>query len=488
MKERGKVLEGLQKIGLLGSKAEAIETAQLLKSTWLVPKHTSFLDSDILLIIGGRGVGKSHLFRLINIVEGQALLAQNKRRLANSIWLRGYQASGNEFPGETVLQRFADDKNGADLLDFWRGLLLGVILKQVEPELTHFLRANLPESLVNALGNLTTVSTWHREVVAHLEQVETVLYQLDEFLEREKRFLFATYDDLDVMTVAWSEKRALIQALLQFWLGQWRRWTRIRPKIFLRSDLFSDQILKFPDASKLTGNKIELHWSYLQLYQLAFKSWANQNEASCLFLKQAGLDLIQDGRLGWTYQSEPLEKSLQGVVQQMMGPYMGSGVTKGRTFEWIPNHLQDTKGEIVPRSILNLLSLAADDELKNRRVSPESTLLLSPLSIRQAMEEVSARRVVELAEEYPWLDIIKPKLFDRQVPMTQEDFVGLLLELDWDQVEPTRRPPSQLPAKIMEELLRLGVLRRTYDQRIHVPDIYLYGLGLKRKGGIGRPK
>ena len=165
---------------------------------------------------------------------------------------------------------------------------------------------------------------------------------------------------------------------------------------------------------------------------------------------------------------------------------MGSGATKGRTFDWIPNHLQDTNGEIVPRSILNLWALAAKDELDNNRA--KDGFLLSPLSIRQVIEEVSDRRVIELSEEYPWLKIIVPQLAGEEVPMFPEKFRGLLQKIDWQSQPPTERPISQKPSDIIDQLLKIGVLRLIPDGRIHVPDIYLYGFKMKRRGGIRRPR
>ncbi len=490
---RENILKGLAEIGFLGAKAEALSIDDLLRSTLPIQNHLHFLEPDILLILGGRGAGKSHLFRLINSPEGQEILSAGKRRLADAIWIKGFYTRESDatrplyFPGETVLQRFAEGKAPTDLLDFWRGLLLGAILKQVDEPREHLLHSLLPDSLFRALSDLSHITNWHSEVVTHLEEVESALNRLDQDLANEDRFLFATYDDLDVMAVEWPEKRALIQSLLRFWLSQWRRWRRLRPKIFLRFDLFAPDFLQFPDASKLEGNKVEIHWKYVQLYQMVFKAWANRNQDSLIFLKRAGLDMQEDKRLGWTYSGPPpSEEILRSVVHRMMGQFMGSGRTKGRTFEWLPKHLQDANGEIVPRSILNLLALAAKDELDHYRAKGD--FLLSPLSIRQVIEEVSDHRVRELSEEYPWLEIIRPQLEGQEVPMPRQRFTDLLQKIDWQSPPPTDRPISQKPSDIVDQLLKIGVLRLTSDGRIHVPDIYLYGFKMKRRGGIRRPQ
>lgn len=489
---RDALLSGLDEIASLVSdrpmgKAEMLDEAELLSMTLPIQAHLNALDPDILLITGGRGAGKSHLFRLINLPQGPQILGY-QGRAANAVWLPGFTthpeaARGLKFPGETALQRFATGQSRTDLMDFWRGLLVGSILGHNTAD-AQFLRQQLPDDLLHALDSTERVSNWHSELVRQLENVDVALNRLDSFLADQQRYLFATYDDLDVMAVEWDEKRSLIQSLLQFWLGQWRRWQRIRPKIFLRRDLFAAEFLNFPDASKLTGHQFDLTWTPNQLYQLVFKLWANRGEVCRAYLQEAGLRFKQHDHLGWTYTDPwPKENDLRQVVQQMMGQFMGAGPTKGRTFEWPPNHLQDANREIVPRSMLNLFALAARHE---RERSGSGNLLLSPTSFAVAINKVSELRIKELVEEeYPWLDALRTFLEGQQVPMQRQQLIGILQEIDWNKME--RRPPSTDPNKLLEHLLELGILRRTEDKRIHVPDIYLYGFNLKRKGGIRRP-
>lgn len=486
--DHGQILKGLAGIGQLGAKAEALAPEELLRLTLPIRAHFHALEPDILLILGGRGAGKSHLFRVINLPDGPAALGY-KGRSSGAIWLRGFSTGPTPalpvpFPGETVLQRFAQDKSSTDLIDFWRGLLIGAILA-LDVEESKLLRNSLADSLTNALIKLSHISIWHTELINSLEEAEAALNRLDDELAGQNRYLFATYDDLDVMAVEWDQKRALIQALLQFWLGQWRRWQRIRPKIFLRRDLFSADFLNFPDASKLEGNKLDLQWTPAQLYQLVFKLWANQDDACRAFLEEGGLfEFRSDRWLGWTYGSpEPTDDTLRPATHRIMGQFMGRGPKKGRTFEWIPNHLQDANGEIVPRSIINLFSLAAEDEIANRRASKT---LLSPVSFGAAIEQVSERRIKELEEEYPWLAAVRLPLQGQQVPMTKERLIELMRQVDWSSVE--RLPVSQDPNRLISDMLQIGILRLTREGRIHVPDIYLYGFGLKRKGGIRRPR
>ena len=54
----------------------------------------------------------------------------------------------------------------------------------------------------------------------------------------------------------------------------------------------------------------------------------------------------------------------RAFAEMLCGELMGKGVKKGYTHRWIVNHLQDAHQQLVPRSIINLLSFSAQRALK----------------------------------------------------------------------------------------------------------------------------
>ncbi len=486
---RTEILAGLIGVGNLGAKAEGIPEPDLLRITLPHPAHINALAPDVLLILGGRGAGKSHLFRLLNTAHGPEALDPERKNvsLRTALWAGGFaaQAQTHRFPDELTLQQFAKGRTRVELMGFWSGLLVGKLLLEDSGGFAHLIEAQLSTQLIAAFRNgLERVSVWHPLVMSELESTSSALNQIDDALSAQARYLFIPYDDLDVTAVEWDEKRALIQSLLQYWLGQWRRWRRIRPKIFLRLDLFNPEFLQFADASKLDGNKVTLRWTPHQLYALTFKAWANQNDASRVFIEGAlNARFVSNPLLGWSFPSMPSIDALRRVVHRMLGEFMGKNRKKGASFDWPPNHLQDALGEIFPRLMLNLFSLAAADEIEFTR-APE-TLLLAPESVAAGITQVSERRIKELLEEHPWLESVKPKLLGQRVPMVRAEMAALLPSIhEWG----ATRPLNPEPEAVIDHLLRIGVFRIMPDQRIHIPDIYLYGFGLKRSGGIRRPK
>jgi len=68
--------------------------------------------------------------------------------------------------------------------------------------------------------------------------------------------------------------------------------------------------------------------------------------------------------------------------------------------------------------------------------------------------------------------------------------VEYLLNREWDQTwsetQSDIRPPAQTASQLVDLLLEIGVLGSRPHSRLDVPDLFLTGLGLTRKGGVRR--
>jgi hypothetical protein len=168
----------------------------------------------------------------------------------------------------------------------------------------------------------------------------------------------------------------------------------------------------------------------------------------------------------------------------MVGAYMGANRKKGLVYRWLVEHVRDGQGRALPRPLVRLIEEAARQELQyfgNLR----SPRLLEPASLRRALDRVSSDHVAQSKDEWPWLDLVKQRLAASPlVPWERERDVLQLL----DGFEPAADPASP-PFKgreLLEYLIEIGVLRRRPDGRVDAPDLYLSGLGLRRKGGVRR--
>jgi hypothetical protein len=243
----------------------------------------------------------------------------------------------------------------------------------------------------------------------------------------------------------------------------------------------------FPDSSKLLSRQIDLSWNTISLYRLLLRRLANTGAIEMIeYMQQIPELILEDPTLGYV-PTESKEK-IKEFVDLFIGQYMGTSPKKGESYLWTPNHLQDAKGELAPRSFLKCYSFAAQTMLKSGNekllAQLEKTYLLTPSSIQGAVQEVSQDRVEELKEDFPWLSELKEVLTGETLLMSETDFKVRLKQLI------DRANPEMLPANTVEGMERilqeLGIVSKSSDGRINMPEIYLHGFGLKRKGGLRR--
>jgi hypothetical protein len=479
--------ELLRQIANMGSqgRAEAEPAQNFLQRYLPLPEHARAIDPNVILVIGDRGAGKTELFRAIQFPAGlaaiQSLGTGNLPDPEKSKWFVGYSSEGTQYPPELVFRQFSKGKQPADLQLIWLGLLLRCLIRG-----EMIAETAVPEAMWATL----TATPLHLEELfsntqQHLEFCFGVLDALDSKLAEKEDWVFVSYDELDRVSAGdWTELRTILRGLVQMWSSYARRWRRLRPKIFLRRDLFDRVALFGPDVSKIAAQRVELVWTTRNLYALTAKRMINQSD----LLRQYFEPVMPSGEmreeLGW-YPTESKEEGYRKFVERLCGRYMGPSASKGFSFAWIPNHLQDGNGRVLPRSMVRLFESAAEIEVKNQKAKWPH--LLHHTSLREAVDRVSDSRVQEIEdEEFPWMKTLRSEISKAhpQVPMDRWDFEQLL-KIDWDGVQ--ERPPETSGRGLLQLLFELGILYLRSDKRVDVRDLYLKGFGFKRKGGVARP-
>jgi hypothetical protein len=474
--ERRILLEHLQK--LRHREAEAVEDP--VRFFLSFPSHRLALRPEIVVVRGVRGAGKSALFQVLNELGDSTRLSLffEENRLPKARWLDAFSQSSLEHPTQLQLDEFGGKAEEIELRVFW----MGHLLRRLDKEL------NLGELIPEALRNCWErhghdVAHWVSFARQHVGALGNGLDAVERRLSESDEMVFMTYDHLDrIGTFDAALRRRYVSSLLALWLSLSNRYTYLRGKVFVREDLFSVVELDFPDVTKLRSRSVALDWDTVSLYRLVVHHLANVSSQMREWLRPIrGLVLREREEFGWTIDDMP-ETLQKRFVDRLAGELMGRGYRKGYTFRWIPNRLQDAQGQIVPRSILCLLGFAAEEASRNPQA--RGTRLLTPPDLRAGLEPTSRQRVAEIREEFPRVARIE-NLRGRHVWMDPEETIEAL-------GAPVNSEPQGLPQdgkQVFDELLRLGVLNvRKRDGRVDVPDIYRYGYGIKRQGGVARPR
>jgi hypothetical protein len=447
-----------------------------------LPRHRLALRTDVAVILGARGAGKTAMFRIVNALGPKLRELYRDRQIPEARWVDCF-SEGPRHPDASVLDSLSTQfSRDPPLRAFWMAHLLGRLAEEGVPG------ARLPNELLRLRQNAeTNPALWTPWAESNPAAIMGVLDAVEHALAASKRTVFATYDALDALgrlgELERVHRQRLVRTLLALWLSLSNRYRHLRAKIFLRHDLFEEAESGFADASKLRSRAIGLDWDVESLYRMAVRHLANhgpyRKAARDWLAPIEGLSLEDHDEFGFM-PSAMDEAARRGFATALAGEVMGAGVKKGYTHRWIPDRLQDADGRIVPRSMLRLLGEAA----KRAQLDPlgKGRQLMRPIDLSAALIETSKRRARELGEEYSVVQRLE-RLRGTTMLLEHEQVVRLLAQ----PVDDADRLPKN-GEFILDELRRIGVLEVRADGRIDVPDIYRYGYGIKRKGGVRRPK
>jgi hypothetical protein len=475
----------LRALSLRAAHAETTDPREIFP----VPEHLRALEPEVVLVIGDRGAGKTLLCKALVDSDVRVALARHARGVrvpsGEVQWAFGWPL-GRDGPDPRGWRELLQDvAKTDDLVAVW----LAYLLRAMRPHLTDREAAETA-----AVHDARAVDA--RMVLAAYQQVgvgaTAALDALDERLARNDQWLYVAYDELDTLVLEdWNAMSSAIRALVSFWAAYSRRWRRLRPKLFMRSDFYQHhRDVAGADVAKLAGNRVELRWSDANLYGALIKHVINKRdsggERSLAGFFARSVRTTDDPVLG-DIPSLGKAADAKPFVDRLVSEYMGANKGKGLSLRWILDHLRDGNGRAVPRSLVLLIELAADIELRHTRAA--GAHLLHHVAVRNALDQVSTEYVRQAeTHELRWLDGLQRRLQPRrEVPWRRRELLKLLghdFSGQWS--VSGARPPGDDAEEVLDGLLELGVLRARNNDEFDVPDLYLHGLDLRRKGGVAK--
>jgi hypothetical protein len=131
---------------------ESDDEEKFLKNFLPIADYRLVLEPNILLILGGRGVGKTELFRLLAIPLGREYLVASLRirslpNLGKTTWIAGFgrtRKTEKRFPTPESVETEMGNATNIEWRSFWIGLILGVLLQQQDFKFKDFLTEQRP--------------------------------------------------------------------------------------------------------------------------------------------------------------------------------------------------------------------------------------------------------------------------------------------------------------------------------------------------------
>ena len=440
--------------------------------------HRLALDPDVTVVRGFRGTGKTFWAKALTDPElrrvaADAYMMPRLKRIEVRTGFGTDRSGAPAFPDRRTIRALVDSGVRPD--ELWSAVVLNVL--------------GTPE--VRQLTSWAERVRWTRE---NFEAYGDALHRADQESRGKKETLVLLFDGLEHLHADRRQADLLLSGLFQAALELRLTTGTLRAKIFVRPDMYDSAPKMFADASKLGANATNLSWSRENLYGLLFHQLGNHDSPEAKRFREATGDWRADGAGRYLPPVALLadQEQQERIFVTLAGPFMGKDRRKGHTFTWVPNHLQDGRGQVSPRTWLSTLGKAA--RLTSERYATHPVPLHYD-AIFESLSTASSVRVAELKDDLGWAALAVEQLEGSQVPMEATHMhyawrVGSLTSKVRTLLESEKggSGPRDIdnPVALVEELKDLGVITKRGTDSIDLPDIYRLAFDISRRGGVPR--
>ncbi|WP_053404473.1 hypothetical protein [Persicobacter sp. CCB-QB2] len=464
-----KVLNAMTKSVTNGAAENEFNSDEDLKNRFYPTKSYRYIfDKNSFLVLGEKGSGKTALFTVLKHQNYTKALASycdaDNKNLNDLDWKVGYESETN------FTKPFFKIIAGQDL-DVIRAFWIALLLKN---ELTKEIitqKFSHKEFLSKLIDSKQSEWLGFFDNPINLLFLEESIIEYDQLLSEKGTICIFVYDYLDQIHEEESVRGKIISGLISFYFQNIKIYKNIKAKIFLRQDIFDREVNDITDKVKLDNYTNKLSWNFDELLNILWKRMyhADPHLKNTLFY-DVSTEFGEIKELGAVPNLN--HENHQKILTKIFGERMG-GNNKSYPSNWIKNHIQDTNEHIHPRTLLWLIESSAALQKKDRKKLDDR--IIRSKNAEDALIEVSRKRVQELKEEYPQLDVIF-NLFDgksERSPMEKEVLKKHIKKAGIPNVD-----------DFVSKMEEIGIIREYFREKnkYQFPDIYLSGLGLVRKG------
>ena len=266
------------------------ETTAIEESSFFYRKcMQDFFKVDKFIINGYKGTGKTYLYRALSNHQ----IAANIQKWANveesseitfiQILPETDGVSG-AFPFESFEYKSIEEPEYY-FNCFWQIYTWNTIL--CDNRFSDIRKESKLYSFAKPIEGYEVVSRFNELIGKGIETLITIeedLHKVNTQLVRSNKKIFVLYDRLDncINPLHWNKA---VSPLIEYWRNNYKKYSNISPKIFIRTDLFKQ--IGGTNTERLKENQINIEWSIGEVFGYFFKLIFSDPKASQAYWKIA---------------------------------------------------------------------------------------------------------------------------------------------------------------------------------------------------------
>ena len=343
----------------------------LAKKFYFRPAMSNIFNRDKYLIIGGKGTGKTSLYKALQTPLFVNKLKERAGKATENYITTALFSLQNDIKGDRKFRITGNfDLNTISNLEiyfkrFWLIYVWNVIMTDIEKG-KYLTKNMLDTSLIFGIENTETTKQNFVKRIADNDfiiKVESDLKLIDLQLKKENQHLILLFDQLDfvVKPIDWDK---CIAPLINYFRGN--PFTRIYPKIFIRTDLFN-KLGNVTNKQELSNQNIDIEWTQEEIFAFFFKWVLSSTSGQFHNLIKQYADYPPEVIANIKAVSENGQvPTTRGLLEPYVNSFFGKYASRenqedirfGMSYDWFYTNLKNADDTISLRPFLDLIKEA----------------------------------------------------------------------------------------------------------------------------------